>query len=154
MKKSGQSPTMASNEDERSSPLLPPPPPPVPRPNIEERISMIQMAMLHHQGRYQLALSNQGAIALVLPSLPQNVAIAQPSSSTSSKSSFSALPNPNARRQNSLNRHIHPQKHGMLRRLASSLGCRGKKKKTKHGYQHAPPVDDIVTVRRLSESEW
>lgn len=132
-----------SQDEKRSPPPSPPPPPPPPpmrRPNIEERISMIQMAMLHHQGRYLPSLSSQGAIALVLPPLPPHVAITQPSSSSS-------LSNPKAVVQNP-----HP-KDSMLRRLASSLGC-GDKKTKKHGGYHAPPVDDIITVRRLSESEW
>lgn len=133
---------MTRSQDEKRSPP-PPPPPPMRRPNIEERISMIQMAMLHHQGRYQPSLSSQGAIALVLPPLPvPHVAITQPSSSSLS----SSLSNPKAVQ------NPHP-KDSMLRRLASSLGCGDKKKTRKHGY-HAPPVDDIITVRRLSESEW
>jgi hypothetical protein len=146
--------TSGRDEEKRSppTPSAPPPPPPVRRPNIEERISMIQMAMLHHKGRYQPSLSSPGAIALVLPHLPTHaVAISLPTMASS-------LPNPKVvLLQQNPPHHNHPKKEGMLQRFASSLGCRDKTKKhtkkgKKHGY-HVPPVEDVY-VRRLDESEW
>jgi hypothetical protein len=143
-----------TKDEEKRTPTPPPPPPPPPpmrRPNIEERISMLQMAMLHHQGRYQPSpLSSPGAIALVLPPLPTTHTVA--SSSTHQPSTSSPfLSNPSAALQQ--NPHHHP-KDGMFRRLTSSLGRSGDKKpkKTKHGY-HTSPVEEIY-VRRLDESEW
>ena len=127
-----------------------PPPPPTGRPNINERISMLQMAMLNHKHNkinngnhgYHPALRQPDAIALVLPPLPPQSIMPQtaPATETYSKPVLT-------------NESKTPKKQGsaFLRRLKDGLGSKSKTKKKSDDH---PPMDDVITVRRLDESEW